>query len=329
MSTKRKIIIIIRLLFTITLLFGIGLFISNYYYWKAPSRSVYRISKTVPKRDIGYNNGFNNSLGFINADGTEKTQVQFPFNFRRPEISKDGNYIYGVDDRVLSRSVYWDINAHKVYACHPDQWGANQQVVGMEDPDHPEYALVDNNDRILLLDIKKCEIIKVIVEVGGGTNGFYGISYNSETNELLYGIMILDYSEWVENHFHSSDNYQVRKLDINSGKDEQIGIGVYPSWSPDYSKISFTGVDGIYVMNSDGSNIQNIFDYPYEKFGFYWSSYPQWSPDSKWLVFHFCDGRKIVKPAQICLEEPIYKIPSTGGTPIKITEDGKFPFWIP
>lgn len=158
MSKKRKIIFIIGLIISIPLVCGIWFLFSNYLYWKAPNRSEYTRIKTVPQRDIGYFNNYTNSLGFINADGTGKTLVQFPFNFRWPEISRDGKYIYGIDDRVLSRSVYWDIKAHKVYACHPDQWGAYQQVVGIEDPDHPEYALVDNSKRILLLDIKNVRL---------------------------------------------------------------------------------------------------------------------------------------------------------------------------
>jgi hypothetical protein len=324
MPKKRKRIIIIGLLFTITLVCGIPL-IYNYKYWSAPSKSVYSISEAVPETDIVYTDRNSTSLGFINADGSGNTLLRFPFEFRMPEASKDGNFIYGTDDRVLSRSIYWDIKAHKVYSCNPDQWGAHMQVVGMEDPDHPEYALVDNNQRIILLDIKECKIVQTIIETG--TDAIYGISYNADTKQLLYGLQITHLYHDSENRLRGTYEYQLRNFDLVSDENTQIAAGVNPSWSPDGSKISFTGTDGFYVMNADGSNQQILFSYPTEDGLSSFSNYMHWSPDSKWLVYEYCEETK--NPPTTCEKNPIYIISSSGGSPIQIVDDGWFPFWMP
>jgi TolB protein len=49
----------------------------------------------------------------------------------------------------------------------------------------------------------------------------------------------------------------------------------YPSWSPDGTKISWTGDGELWMMNSDGKNQRKITD------GFY----SAWSPDSRQIVF--------------------------------------------
>ncbi len=308
MSTKRKIILIIGLVFTIPVVV-IWFVINNYLYWESPNRSAYTLSEIVPKSSIVYEDPTSSSLGFINSDGTGKTLIRFHFIFRVPEVSKDGNFIYGTDDRVLSRSVYWDIKAHKVYACNPDQWGAHKQVVGMEDPDHPEYALVDNNQRILLLDIKRCEIIKTVLETG--TSGIVGISYNSDAKKLLYGLQIWNYYHDSENNLRATIEYQLLNFDLTTNVSTQIAAGVNPSWSPDDLKISYAGVDGLYVMNADGSNSQRIFMYPIDDYLSIYSPYSHWSPDGRWLVYEYCREPK-TNPPSICPQTPIYKISSTG-----------------
>ena len=68
--------------------------------------------------------------------------------------------------------------------------------------------------------------------------------------------------------------------------------GCFPDWSPDGSKIAFSGpncdeddFDDIYVMNADGSNITRMTDAASTKL-FYWS--PAWSPDGRRIAFSVC-----------------------------------------
>jgi hypothetical protein len=325
MPKKRKIILIIGIFVLLALASVICILVYAIIYSYTNSGSD-TVSQVIPNTDIVYEDPTSNSLGFINADGTGKTLVDFQFNFRVPVVSKDGNFIYGTDDRVLSHSVYWDNKAHKVYICNPDEWGAHKQVVGMENPDHPEYALVDNNQRIILLDIKECKIVQTIFETG--TNAIYGISYNADTKQLLYGLQITHLYHDSENRLRGTNEYQLRNFDLVSNENTQIAAGVNPSWSPDGLKVSFTGVDGLYVMNADGSNSQRIFVYPTDEYLSFYSPYLHWSPDGRWLVYEYCEKPK-TNPPYTCEKYPIYIISSSGGSPIQILDDGWFPFWMP
>jgi TolB protein len=64
----------------------------------------------------------------------------------------------------------------------------------------------------------------------------------------------------------------------------------FPAWSPDGKKIAYTETCGrgmgfaeIYVMDADGSNVQNVTNHPAD------DGLPSWSPDSKQIVF--CSNR--------------------------------------
>ena len=73
------------------------------------------------------------------------------------------------------------------------------------------------------------------------------------------------------------------------GQDTLIGLtsGIDPALSPDGRRIAFTrdgGDGGLYVMNSDGSGEQRIYnDHPFLRA-------PSWSPDGRWLVFSRTNG---------------------------------------
>lgn|SRR6266850_4359588 len=59
----------------------------------------------------------------------------------------------------------------------------------------------------------------------------------------------------------------------------RMGPDVDPDWSPDGTRIVFTGSDGIYVMNADGSNQTRLIN-----MGFYGSGDPAWSPDGSGIA---------------------------------------------
>lgn len=64
---------------------------------------------------------------------------------------------------------------------------------------------------------------------------------------------------------------------------------MFPSWSPDGSKIIFSsnredGIWKIYIMNSDGSNIEKLNDD---------GNYPSFSPDGKKVIFTSGNGSRI------------------------------------
>ena len=70
--------------------------------------------------------------------------------------------------------------------------------------------------------------------------------------------------------------------DLNSGALRPLTGGFDPALSPDGSKVVFTrigGENGIYLINTDGSNEHKIFG---ERQGLF---APKWSPDGQWILF--------------------------------------------
>lgn len=74
---------------------------------------------------------------------------------------------------------------------------------------------------------------------------------------------------------------------LTTGELRPVGGGMDPAISPDGSQIAFSRVgndNGIFLINSDGSNERKIFG---ERDGL---MSPKWSPDGKWIVFSRNDG---------------------------------------
>lgn len=75
--------------------------------------------------------------------------------------------------------------------------------------------------------------------------------------------------------------------DLATGVARTLTSGMDPAISPDGRQIAFArggSANGIYLINSDGSNERKIFG---ERSGL---RSPKWSPDGKWLVFSRADG---------------------------------------
>ena len=76
--------------------------------------------------------------------------------------------------------------------------------------------------------------------------------------------------------------------DLATGELRALTNGLDPALSPDGRQIAFTRIggdtNGLYLIDSDGSNERKIFG---ERDGL---MSPKWSPDGSWLVFSYNDG---------------------------------------
>lgn len=102
-------------------------------------------------------------------------------------------------------------------------------------------------------------------------------------------------------------------------------IPQYPDWSPDGEWISFYHADyyksDIYKIRIDGTDFTRLTNCGYNA----GAHGPRWSPDGVWIVFSYHDN--------MVVDLDIYKIPSYGGEPIRLTDTPnywvKHPCWSP
>jgi Tol biopolymer transport system component len=97
---------------------------------------------------------------------------------------------------------------------------------------------------------------------------------------------------------------QIAEKFIVSSRDDQG-----PDYSPDGHKIAFSslrsGVENIWICESNGSNLVQLTDFPRE------TGWPRWSPD----------GRRIVFDSMVAGDWNLYVVDAEGGVPRRLTKN--------
>jgi len=139
---------------------------------------------------------------------------------------------------------------------------------------------------------------------------------------------------------NQSGNYHIWSMNADGSDRKRLtdlkGRSALPAWSPDGSKIAFTSevlnAAGdkdleIFVMNSDGSGVQQLTVSPPQADGrVAWNSVPTWSPDSAKILFASNREGDGVTPT-------LYSMNSDGSDQKKfgliVAVDGSEPDWSP
>jgi hypothetical protein len=262
-------------------------------------------------------------LGFIQDNGENNQTIKVVKEISIPVWSSNGKLLFvltGGPSTYHGYPAFWDLENGRFKVCKRNLTFFDQ-IQSSGNIENPYEAIIQNNWEIIKINLHGCEQIETLVDYtdGPGKYELAGFSYYPATQELVYGLVINPYKQ---------REYQLIKLDLKSGEQVKLGEGVNPSWSPDGTKITYLGLDGLYLMDPTTTEpkrlITKAFFDPWGG-GSRWSdsTLPRWSSDGKWIVYHRCDS------ADICMQEDakIYKISSSGGPEILLQSGGEFPDW--
>lgn len=267
-------------------------------------------------------------VGFVDANGENNQIIEIQSKFTKPVWSTDGNIIYGLSGSAQAGSyhghpAYWNIETGRFLIC-TDNLPFFEYIQGRDSANNPYEVIVQDVWKISLIDIIQCKRVKTFVDYSEDPGRFAiaGFSYQSNTQELVYGL--------IENPYKDR-KYYIKKLDTKTGEEVTLVEGINPVWSPDGKYIAYIGLDGLYVMEASGSDrlqlVKRFFFDTKTKAGSPWSPtpIPRWSPDGEWVIYHRCSTEKL------CSSEDagIYKIRSRGGTEELLLVGGKYPSWRP
>jgi hypothetical protein len=266
-------------------------------------------------------NGF--ELGFIQDNGDGNQIVEIVDSFGIPVWSDDGKSLYGLTNGksiYFGYPAYWEPESGLFKVCSKDM-PFYTQIQGSGNVENPYEVIIQHVWEIIMMDLSKCDVVKRFVDYNSDPAKYSisGFSFSESTQQLIYSLIL---------NPEKDRRYQIIRLDMISGMEEILAEGINPALSQEGNMIAYIGLDGLYVIMSNGQENRRLVDhsfFPPWRPGSSWinAPYPRWSPDGKWIVYHRC------KTDELCMGESaqIYKIASNGGPEILIHSGGVYPSW--
>ena len=265
------------------------------------------------------------ALGFIQTSEGNIQIHKVDERFAKPVWSNNSMFLFGLSGSGHAGvfggyPAYWNLDNGQYKACtHNSPFF--EQIQSSENPTNHYEAIVMNVWEIIVIDLSNCKEIQTFVDYSDHPEKFSiaGFSYSPFKQKLTYGLVTNPYK---------NRNYEILVMDITNGEVEKLAEGINPVWSPDGSQIAYLGLDGLYVISSNGSEIRRLVNQPLFNA---WQSgspeshtpIPRWSPDGQWIVYHKCISGD---PCNIA-DAQIFKVRLEDGDEEQILSGGQFPSW--
>lgn len=280
----------------------------------------------IPKVDIIYQTISNNheKIGFIESDGTDNQIVDLDKPIQTPIwvtadiiafISKQGNM--GIINQYSGNLIIIP-NNQEYLGCWLDY------AEGREIHPHMGNILLSTTKSIHMISVTDCSFINTLLTESDlrAISDKPSITSFSITQDGTFIVLGLHDTTW------RLVRYKIKDKTIH----DYNKIGYNPSISPDNKLVSYIGVDGIRVMDINGSASKLVI--PYETidyFGGFSSSdippTPEWSPNGEELLYHKCN-RQNVNCGDIG-DYGIYTYNIETGVETFIVGNGINPSWYP
>ena len=322
----------------------------------------------------------NSEIYVMNPDGTQPINLTNDLSDDRfPVWSPDGTKIAFVATRDGNSEIYVmdaDGSNPRNLTTHPESdyfpaWSPDGNMIAfMTDRESSVPLILDATPKIMIEF--NVEIFVMNADGTGQTNLTEHVAWDGFPSWSPDGEHIVFQTDrdnsWIHVEITLPDDLGREIYAMDDDGSNQVRLSnspeddIYPSWSPDGSKIVFQSYrDGnaeIYVMNTDGTGQTRLTNHPDT------DSMPTWSPDGGWITFHSyrdgnpeiykmtvagisttrltnstdwdwgpswsLDGLQIVFQSSRDGNSEIYRMNADGSSPERLTNDADWdfhPFW--